>query len=92
MAGSGWSTRQALPKSFSMSDRMAPCVRPAPSARPANSSTDWCFRRRLREVNRAIEGTAWGAFRTEIYATYDFRAVAREQRQGNLTLAAPDDI
>lgn len=47
---------------------------------------------RLREVNRAIEGTAWGAFRTEIYATYDFRAVARDQRQGRLTLALPDKI
>ena len=35
---------------------------------------------RLREVNRAIEGTAWGTFRTEIYATYDFLPVAREQR------------
>lgn len=42
---------------------------------------------RLREVNRSIEGTAWGAFRTEIYATYDFRSVASEQRQGKLTLA-----
>lgn len=40
---------------------------------------------RLREVNRAIEGSAWGAFRTEIYATYDFRAIAREQRGGRLT-------
>lgn len=42
---------------------------------------------RLREVNRSIEGTAWGAFRTEIYATYDFRPVASDQRQGKLTLA-----
>ena len=41
----------------------------------------------LRDVNRAIEGTAWGAFRTEIYATYDFRPVAAEQRDGRLTLA-----
>lgn len=44
---------------------------------------------RLRDVNRAIEGTAWGAFRTEIYATYDFRPIAREQRDGRLTLT-PD--
>ena len=42
---------------------------------------------RLREVNRAIEGTAWGPLRTEIYATYDFRAIAAEQRGGRLTLA-----
>lgn len=39
---------------------------------------------RLREVNRAIEGTAWGAFRTEIYATYDFHPVAIAQREKKL--------
>jgi hypothetical protein len=37
---------------------------------------------RLREVNRAVEGTAWGAFHTEMYATYDFVKVAQEQRAG----------
>jgi hypothetical protein len=31
---------------------------------------------RLREVNRAIELTAWGAFRTEFYPTYDYKAEA----------------
>ncbi|HEX3177991.1 MAG TPA: hypothetical protein VHZ49_15025 [Methylomirabilota bacterium] len=36
---------------------------------------------RLREVNRAIELTAWKAFRTEIYATYDFKEAARAQRE-----------
>ena len=36
---------------------------------------------RLREVNRAIEQSAWGAFRTEFYATYDFKQVAAEQRK-----------
>ena len=30
---------------------------------------------RLREVNLAIEQSAWGGFRTEFYATYDFRPV-----------------
>ncbi len=30
---------------------------------------------RLREVNLAIEQSAWGAFDTEFYPTYDFRAV-----------------
>ena len=42
---------------------------------------------RLHEVSRAIEQTAWGAFRTDIYATYDisdaaagFRARARDAR------------
>jgi hypothetical protein len=36
---------------------------------------------RLREVNRAIEQSAWGAFRTEFYPTYDFKAIAEEQRK-----------
>jgi len=36
---------------------------------------------RLREVNRAIELTAWKAFRTEIYATYDAREIARTLRE-----------
>lgn len=35
---------------------------------------------RLREVNRAIEQHAWGAFRSEIYATYDLAPAAREFR------------
>ena len=30
---------------------------------------------RLREVNRAIENTAWGSYRTEFYPTYDYKAV-----------------
>ncbi len=30
---------------------------------------------RLREVNLAIEQTAWGAFATDFYPTYDFRPV-----------------
>src|SRR5271170_6189264 len=30
---------------------------------------------RLREVNRIIENTAWGAYRTEFYPTYDYKAV-----------------
>ena len=33
---------------------------------------------RLREVNRAIEETAWGAYRTEFYPTYDLKAVAEQ--------------
>jgi hypothetical protein len=35
---------------------------------------------RLREVNRALEETAWGAYRTEFYPTYDYKAVAQQQR------------
>jgi hypothetical protein len=30
---------------------------------------------RLREVNRVLEDTAWGAYRTEFYPTYDYRAI-----------------
>jgi hypothetical protein len=30
---------------------------------------------RLREVNRIFETMAWGAYRTEFYPTYDFKAV-----------------
>lgn len=30
---------------------------------------------RLREVNRILEDTAWGSYRTEFYPTYDYKAV-----------------
>ena len=30
---------------------------------------------RVREVNRVLEDTAWGAYRTEFYPTYDYKAV-----------------
>ena len=30
---------------------------------------------RLREINRIFETTAWGAYRTEFYPTYDYKAV-----------------
>src|SRR5579885_3006870 len=36
---------------------------------------------RLREVNLAIERTAWGGFRTEFYPTYDYRPVYEQMRQ-----------
>ncbi|WP_254067861.1 hypothetical protein [Burkholderia sp. L27(2015)] len=35
---------------------------------------------RLREVNRAIENTAWGGYRTEFYPTYDYKAAAEQMR------------
>ena len=38
---------------------------------------------RLREVNRAVEQSAWGGYRTEFYPTYDYKAVAEEQRRKN---------
>jgi hypothetical protein len=30
---------------------------------------------RIRELNRVLEDTAWGAYRTEFYPTYDFKTV-----------------
>lgn len=36
---------------------------------------------KLRAVNRAIETTAWGAFQTEFYPTYDFAPIAEKIRQ-----------
>jgi hypothetical protein len=33
---------------------------------------------RLRDVNRAIEQTAWGGYRTEFYATYDYKSVGED--------------
>lgn len=36
---------------------------------------------RLREVNRVIEQTAWKAFRTEFYPTYDAREIAKSLRE-----------
>lgn len=36
---------------------------------------------RLREVNLAIEKTAWGPFRTEFYPTYDLSGVAKDFRE-----------
>jgi hypothetical protein len=41
---------------------------------------------RLREVNRIFETTAWGAYRTEFYPTYDYKAVgiaSHEKAQAN---------
>lgn len=30
---------------------------------------------RVREVNRVLEDTAWGVYRTEFYPTYDYKAI-----------------
>ena len=34
---------------------------------------------RLREVNRVLEDTAWGSYRTEFYPTYDYKAIGIEE-------------
>jgi hypothetical protein len=36
---------------------------------------------RLREVNRVLEDTAWGAYRTEFYPTYDYRAIGLREHE-----------
>jgi hypothetical protein len=33
---------------------------------------------KVREVNRTIENTAWGGYRTEFYPTYDYRPMAEQ--------------
>ncbi len=38
---------------------------------------------KLREVNLAIEHGAWGAYRSEFYPTYDYKAVWEAERQKN---------
>ena len=36
---------------------------------------------RLREVNRVLEDTGWGAYRTEFYPTYDYKAVGLAEHE-----------
>jgi hypothetical protein len=36
---------------------------------------------RLREVNRVLEDTAWGAYRTEFYPTYDYKAIGMAEHE-----------
>jgi hypothetical protein len=36
---------------------------------------------RLRDVNRIIEGTAWGGYRTEFYPTYDYRGLWEDAKR-----------
>ena len=38
---------------------------------------------RLREVNVAIEKTAWGGYRTEFYPTYDYKAIGEAEHVKN---------
>jgi hypothetical protein len=43
---------------------------------------------RLREVNRILENTAWGSYRTEFHPTYDYKAIgvaAHEKAQQKQT-------
>jgi len=36
---------------------------------------------RVREVNRVLEDTAWGTYRTEFYLTYDYKPVGMAEHQ-----------
>ena len=36
---------------------------------------------RLREVNRIIETSAWGAYHTEFYPTYDYKPIGLENHE-----------
>jgi hypothetical protein len=36
---------------------------------------------KLREVNLVLEKMAWGAFRTEFYPTYDYKAIWEKTRK-----------
>ena len=36
---------------------------------------------RLREVNRVLEDTAWGVYRTEFYPTYDFKPIGMAEHE-----------
>ncbi len=36
---------------------------------------------KLRDVNRLIEGEAWGGYRTEFYSTYDYRGLYEQLRK-----------
>ena len=36
---------------------------------------------RVREVNRVLEDTAWGAYRTEFYLTYDYKAIGLAEHE-----------
>jgi hypothetical protein len=38
---------------------------------------------RLREVNVALEKTAWGGYRTEFYPTYDYKAIGEAEHVKN---------
>ncbi|MGY2052172.1 hypothetical protein [Methylobacterium sp. JK268] len=35
---------------------------------------------KLRDVNVALENTAWGPYRTEFYPTYDYKDLAAQQK------------
>lgn len=43
---------------------------------------------RLREINRILEETAWGGYRTEFYPTYDYKPTGLEQHEKAVQEAA----
>jgi hypothetical protein len=54
-----------------------PEARPVAAAERARRAAQRCGYRasRLREVNRILENTAWGSYRTEFYPTHHYKAI-----------------
>jgi hypothetical protein len=46
---------------------------------------------KVRQVNLMIETSAWGAFRTEFYPTYDFTPVLEKKRAAAATWKPKQD-
>ena len=40
---------------------------------------------RIREINRVLEDTAWGPYRTEFFVSYDYKAVGMGEHDKALT-------
>jgi hypothetical protein len=38
---------------------------------------------KLRDINALVEREAWGGYRTEFYATYDYRALYKQEQAKN---------
>jgi hypothetical protein len=38
---------------------------------------------KLRDINALVEREAWGGYRTEFYATYDYRALYKQEQSKN---------
>jgi hypothetical protein len=38
---------------------------------------------KLRDINALVEREAWGGYTTEFYATYDYRALYKQEQSKN---------
>src|SRR5471032_1403453 len=48
---------------------------------PGIEVVSWYVAMRVGEVNRVIEDTAWGVYRTEFFLSYDYKAVGLENNR-----------